>query len=171
MLNRSIGVVLVAVLILVGVIFLAPGIRANPELCTASSLPEMVGANSDVNFQFSFTNTDPSTTIDWITITTPTGTFNIVSTSADGWNSYVDGSGAEFTDGALVPGATLTLNVEAQTGPLYPVRLIGVSMLMAIAAQLARVRASARTIPQRTWSTTLPIFLMLRRATLLLVQS
>jgi hypothetical protein len=117
MLNRSIGVVLVAVLILVGVIFLAPGIRANPELCTASSLPEMVGANSDVNFQFSFTNTDPSTTIDWITITTPTGTFNIVSTSADGWNSYVDGSGAEFTDGALVPGATLTLNVEAQTGP------------------------------------------------------
>jgi hypothetical protein len=117
MFNRPVGAVLAAVLILAGVIFLVPGIRANPELCTASSVPEIVGANSDVNFQFTFTNTDPSTTIDWITITTPTSTFNVVSDSANGWNAYIDGSGAEFTDGALAPGDSLTLNVEAQTGP------------------------------------------------------
>jgi len=117
MFNRSVGAVLAAVLILAGVIFLVPGIKADPELCTASSVPEMVGANSDVNFQFTFTNTDPSTTIDWITITTPTSTFNVVSDSANGWNAYIDGSGAEFTNGALAPGDSLTLNVEAQTGP------------------------------------------------------
>ena len=118
MFNRSVGVVLAAVLVFASVVLLTPRTKAdNPELCTASSSPTTVGANSDVNFQFSFTNTDPSSTIDWIAITTPSSYFTIISSSAAGWNAYVDGTGAEFNDGALAPGDSLTLNVEVQTGP------------------------------------------------------
>ncbi len=117
MFNRSRCVVLAAVLILTGAIFLAQPTRADPESCFVSTSPRLVGSNSDVNFQFNFTNTDPSATIDWITITVPNSSINVVSSSAAGWNSFIDSSGVEYDDGNLIPGASLTLNVEAQTGP------------------------------------------------------
>jgi hypothetical protein len=116
MFNRSKCVVLAAVLILAAVIFLAQPSLADPEACSVSSLPSLVGDNSDINFQFYFTNTDPSSTIDWITVTTPSSTFSIVSESASGWNAFSDPSGAEFDDGSLAPGESVTLNVEVQTG-------------------------------------------------------
>jgi hypothetical protein len=117
MFNRVKYVAITMVLILSSVIFLPETVAADPEVCGVTSSPDFVGTNSDVNYQFNFTNIDPSLNIDWIIISTPTSSFNIVSTSADGWNSYVDSSGAEFNNGNLNPGGSLTLNVEVQTGP------------------------------------------------------
>jgi peroxiredoxin len=117
MLNRSRYALAAAVLVLAGVAFLTRSTQAQPDDCVVTSSPDYVEANSDVTYQFNVTNDDPTNQIDWVMITTPTSSFNIVSTQADGWNSYVDSAGAEFNDGTLGPGDSLNFNVEIQTGP------------------------------------------------------
>jgi hypothetical protein len=117
MLNRSRYVLAAAVLVLAGVAFLTRTTQAQPDDCVVTSSPDFVNANSDVTYQFNITNNDPTYTIDWVMITTPTSSFNIVSTQADGWNSYVDSAGAEFNNGKLGSGNSSNFNVEVQTGP------------------------------------------------------
>lgn len=107
-------------MVLAGLVFIASPTRAQQESCDGTSTPDLVQDNSDVNYQFSFTNSDPTNPIDWITITTPSSTFDIESESADGWSSYLDSTGAEFIGNQLQPGDTLTLNLEVNTGPYIP---------------------------------------------------
>jgi peroxiredoxin len=117
MVNRMRYFTIAVVLALAAVVVLAHPTRAQSSSCQVTTSPYQVLANSDVNYQFDFTNNDPSSHIDWITITTPTSSFDIVSVSASGWNSYIDSTGAEFNQGDLAPGGNLTLNVEIGTGP------------------------------------------------------
>jgi peroxiredoxin len=105
------------VLAFAAVMILVRPAAAQVNSCQSNSTPELVQDNTDVTYVFNITNTDSSNHIDWITITTPTSSFDILSNSADNWNSYIDATGAEFTGGDLAPGAGLTLDVEVNTGP------------------------------------------------------
>jgi hypothetical protein len=104
------------ILALSAAIFWAQTTRADMGSCSITTLPQTAYPNNRVNFQFNLSSNDGNDPIKWILITTPKSDFNIISTSASGWSSFVDSSGAEFNNGNLNPGDSLNLNVEAQTG-------------------------------------------------------
>jgi hypothetical protein len=108
----------VVVLFLLSFGTIIKAVRADVGVCPTTVYPSTVGSGSQVNFQFNITNSDPSTPIKWILITSPSGGDALVSASATGWDASVDpSSGANFNNGTLNPSDSLNMNILTQIGP------------------------------------------------------
>ncbi len=106
---------LVSVAIVVGIAFqLVPTteVKAVISSCGAEVDIHDVVPTSENLFNFTVNNTD-SNTVQWVTITRPSGNFTLIGAQVNGWGSSVTAEVATFTLGSIVSGGSHSFGIRA----------------------------------------------------------